>query len=88
MKKYTSERMLNDQYPIKKIRQVRRSFHSNNQPNIHALLQQSRSVRSTLSKVIRGSKTRTCDYCARGKTTFILVYDVRMYPLTQEDDDR
>ena len=33
-------------------------------------------------------KTRTCDYFAQGKATFILVYDVRMYPLTPKADDR
>ena len=46
MKKYTSIHMLNDQ----EIRQERRSFHSNNQPNFHEFLPQSQSVRSTLSK--------------------------------------
>ena len=32
--------------------------------------------------------TRTCDYFARGKTTFILVYDVRMYLFTPKADNK
>ena len=47
MKKYTSVSMIYDQYLI--------SIHSNNKPNFHAL-PQSRSVRSTISKVVHGAE--------------------------------
>ena len=82
MKKYTPEHMLNDQYPISKIRQVRRS--STQLPCTAAITLC--SVHNQQLYVVQ--KTRTCDSFALGKATFILVYDVRMYTLTPKADDR
>ena len=52
MNKYTNLHSENDQYPVIKIHQVRRSY---TQPIFNAHLPQSRSVRSTLGSV-------TCDF--------------------------